>query len=79
MQLSFFLSVFKYAINLKNIIANYHLLSMSIFLHYHIRFAYTYAWVLSFENESAFFRAARAQADNLSKPCTQLKSWKFPQ
>ena len=34
--------------------ANYHLPSMSIFLHYLIQFACAHAWVLAFEYKSAF-------------------------
>ena len=50
----FFLSIFKTDNNLKNSMANYHLQSMSIFLHYQIRFSCAHARVLAFEYKSAF-------------------------
>ena len=78
-QFYFFLSVFKANNNLKNIMANYHLHSMSVFLHYQIRFSCAHARVLVFEYKRAFFRAARAHADSFSKNCTQLTSWKIGQ
>ena len=50
----FFLSIFKTDNNLKNITANYHLHSISIFLHYQIRFLYAHARVLAFEYKITF-------------------------
>ena len=52
-QLYFFLSIFKTDNNLKNSMTNYHLHSMSIFLHYQIRFSCSHARVLAFEYKSA--------------------------
>ena len=43
--------------------ANYHLHSMSIFLHYQIRFSCAHARVLAFEYKECLVRAARAHAD----------------
>ena len=40
--------------NLKIIMANYYLHSISIFLHYQIQFSRAYAWVLAFEYKKAF-------------------------
>ena len=53
-QLYFFLSIFKTDNNLKNIIENYHLHTMSIFLHYQIQFSCAHVWVLAFEYKNAF-------------------------
>ena len=53
--------------------ANYHLHSMPIFLHYHILFSYEHARVLDFEYKSAFFRAARAHADIFFKNLNTIK------
>ena len=50
----FLFSVFKTDNNLKNIMANYHLHSTSIFLHYQIRFLCAHARVLAYEYKSAF-------------------------
>ena len=50
----FFLSIFKTDNNLKNIMTNYHLHTMSIFLHYQIRFSCAHARIRAFEYESAF-------------------------
>ena len=47
-------SIFKTDTNLKNIMANYHLHSMSIILHYQIRFSCAHARVLAFKYKSAF-------------------------
>ena len=57
--------------------ANYHLHSMFIFLHYQIRFSYTHARILVFEYKSVFFffcfRAARAHADMFFKNYYTIK------
>ena len=50
----FSLSIFKTDNNLKNVMASYHLHSISIFLHYQIRFSAAHARVLAFEYKSAF-------------------------
>ena len=52
--LFFLLSVFKTDNNLKNIMANYHLHSMSNFLHYQIRLSCAQARVVAHEYKSAF-------------------------
>ena len=75
-QLYFFLSIFKTDNNLKNIMANYHLHGMFIFMHYQIRF-YVRMHGTRILVLKCFFRAAHA--DIFSKTCTQLNSWKIGQ
>ena len=72
-QLYFFLSIFKTDNNLKTIMANYHLHSMSIFLHYQIRFSCAHALILAFVYTSVF------SVLHVHMPIFQLNSWKISQ
>ena len=63
----------------KYIMANYHLHSMSIFLHYQLRFSCAHARVLAFEYKSAFSVLHVHMLILFSKTCAHLNSWKIGQ
>ena len=63
--------------NLKNIMADYHLHRMSLFLHYQIRFSCAHVQVLAFDYKSAFSVLHMHMPIFFSKPCTQLNSRKI--